>query len=842
MIKKIEILAPAGSSESLKAAVNAGCDAVYIGGNKFGARAYANNLSEEELLEAIDYVHIHGKSLYLTVNTVLKNPELENELYEYIKKYYEQGLDAVIVQDLGVLHFIHKNFPDLPIHASTQMTLTTAEGVKAFEGMGVTRLVTSRELSSDEIQEIREHTNLEIESFVHGALCYCYSGQCYMSSMLGGRSGNRGRCAQTCRMPYRVFEKGKSVRGEEDKYILSPKDIMTLSLIPDLIGAGIDSFKIEGRMKRPEYTALVTSIYRKYVDLYLDMGRDKYLDYTKKHQKELDEDIKKLMDLYNRGGFSSGYYKTHNGKNMMSMQRPNHSGVLVGEISQVKGNRAEIILKEEVNSQDLLDIRMNEESIYEFTLKNGAMKGDKIETNFKSTAPVKKGYAVYRTKNDRLLNELKEKYLDHDVKQGICGKFIAKIGEKMELSLTHQDIEIKVKSDIVEEAKNQPTKREKIENQLNKMNTTSFYFAHLDIILDENIFIPAVKINELRREAVSALTNQILSKYRRVLSKKNNETESNDGDSIASSHTLTQSGQEKCSNNKSKIVVHLNNRIQLEEVLQRREVDVIYYGTNDTLLKDILPIARKVNEVGKQFYLVLPHIFRKETYERYLSNIEILRDPLIQGYVIKNLEEYTFVTEVVEHQRFQKEIILDYNIHTMNNSAKEFWIEKAVNHFTSSIELNYKELKELGCEDSDLIVYGHLPLMVSAQCVLKNTKGCIKVKNKIQSIDDIEKTDELIALSNEVELVDRKNKSFFAMNVCNYCYNLIYNGQPISLLSNKSEIDRLTPYSIRLDFTFETRKQVKDTLDEFIRVFAYNHPMEDDVKDYTRGHFKRGIE
>ena len=272
-MRKTELLAPAGSLESLKAAVNAGADAVYIGGTKFGARAYANNLTEEDMKWAIDYTHLHGVSLYMTINTLLKDRELEEDLYNYVKPYYEHGLDAVIVQDFGVLKALSEWFPDLPLHVSTQMTVTGAEGFEFLKDFpNVTRIVTSRELSMEELAHIRHNTDFEIESFIHGALCYCYSGQCLLSSVIGGRSGNRGRCAQPCRLPYDVLENGSCISGKDEKYILSPKDMNTLEILPQLLDMGIDSLKIEGRMKRPEYTAGVVSIYRKYIDRYMQSG------------------------------------------------------------------------------------------------------------------------------------------------------------------------------------------------------------------------------------------------------------------------------------------------------------------------------------------------------------------------------------------------------------------------------------------------------------------------------------------------------------------------------------------------------------------------------------------
>ena len=309
--KKLEVLAPAGSFESLRAAVNAGADAVYMGGSRFGARAYAQNPEGENLLAAIDYAHLHGVRLYLTVNTLLKTRELEQELYDYLLPCYEHGLDAVLVQDMGVLKAVREWFPDLPVHASTQMTLNGVGGVKVLKELGAERAVLSRELSLNEIAVISRETGMELETFVHGALCYCYSGQCLFSSILGGRSGNRGRCAQPCRLAYSaVDEKGKSLTGEQT--LLSPKDICALDLIPEIAKAGVYSLKIEGRMKRPEYTAGVVRIYRKYVDQYLQYGEENY--------KVAEADRRELLLLFNRDGFSEGYYRQHNGKNMMALK------------------------------------------------------------------------------------------------------------------------------------------------------------------------------------------------------------------------------------------------------------------------------------------------------------------------------------------------------------------------------------------------------------------------------------------------------------------------------------------------------------------------------------------
>jgi len=323
-MERPEILAPAGSMEALKAALSAGADAVYMGGSSFGARAYADNPDTDEMLEAIKYVHLRGRRLYLTVNTLIKEQEF-GALYEFLAPYYSAGLDAAIVQDVGVMRFLTKEFPGLALHASTQMTLTAAEGLRLFDGYPVTRLVPARELSMPEIRSICKKSGKEVEIFVHGALCYCYSGQCLMSSMIGGRSGNRGRCAQPCRMEYESEGRGK-------KYWLSPKDLCGLTMLPELIETGAASFKIEGRMKRPEYAAAVAAAYRKYTELYMSLGQEGYREYLAEHPDLLKEETERLADVYNRGGFTTGCFMTHNGKGLMSVNRPGHFGVPVGKV------------------------------------------------------------------------------------------------------------------------------------------------------------------------------------------------------------------------------------------------------------------------------------------------------------------------------------------------------------------------------------------------------------------------------------------------------------------------------------------------------------------------------
>ncbi len=800
-MRKVEILAPAGSYESMKAAVNASCDAIYIGGSQFGARAFANNLEEENMLNTIDYLHLHGKKIYMTVNTLLKEDEINEKLYHYLKPYYEAGLDAAIVQDVGVAKFVHENFPDMAIHASTQMTLTSAYGTKILENYGITRFVPARELSIHEITEMRAHTDLEIECFVHGALCYCYSGQCLLSSIIGGRSGNRGRCAQPCRMQYELKTSGKT------GYFLSPKDISTIASIPNMIEAGINSFKIEGRMKRPEYTALCSYLYGKYTDLYLDKGKEGYERYLKDNMMEFTKDQMALADIYNRGNFSTGYYTNYHGKTMMSMKRPNHYGVLVGEVKEVNGNKATIKLSEDVNKQDVLEFRdIEEQEIYDYTAGQASLANDTIEANFKHGLKIRKGNRIYRTKNQKLLDWLQQEFLSMDKKIGIEGLFHCKSGEPFAITLIFEDKEVTVTGEIVQKAQNQPVTENKISEAISKISDTKYYFTKLSGEVSLDAFLPMGAVKNLRRNALEALEEKILDEYKRTLSDK--------------TVVLHESKSRlKCDENlnetvKPSIHVLVNSKQQFEEALKISQVSRIYIVSEQFSVENCEACIKEGKEKGTEIYLSLPYIFRSNTMKAYSEYTTLDVD----GYLIHNFEEVAFLKQQGVNQNF----VLDSNMYTFNSFAKSFWKDQQVNSYTIPVELNEREIKQRGIENDTLIVYGHLPLMISTQCIVDNCLTCNK------------KPDFHI-------LYDRKGKDYYAFNCCKYCYNIIYDGEALSLLEEIKSVKNMNPDNVRLDFTIETDKEMQFILKNFIDVFRYNKGSEI-IPNTTKGHFKRGIE
>ena len=803
MKDRVEILAPAGSMECLKAAITAGADAVYTGGALFGARAYAHNLTEEELLEAIDYVHLHGRRLYLTVNTLIKDREMEKQMYDYLLPYYRQGLDAVIVQDIGLFRFIRKHFPDLPIHASTQMTLTGVDGAKFLEKEGAQRIVTSRELSMAEVKKIADETELEIESFVHGALCYCYSGQCLFSSFIGGRSGNRGQCAQPCRLLYRTPE------AKRPQYLLSLKDICTLELIPEMIESGIYSFKIEGRMKKPEYAAAVAFQYRKYADLYLKYyeecpaGEDPAA-YAMKKYRVREEDRQMLLDLYNRGGFHTGYYHTQNGREMISLNRPNHAGVPAVKVLAKKGRNVTAKALTDLYPQDIIELPMRKgrEKADNYTCKDAVRKGMNVQIPVFADTPFKRDEIWMRTRNSTLIDTLREEFVNGKIKERICGTFRLYPQEKATLMVKCRDAEITVAGEKAQEALSQPMSRERIEKQLRKTGNTEFEFSFLKVEIGEKVFLPMQSLNELRREALETLEKVLCEKYRRsgeVKDPEEDKTELSMEEEVLSGWTAS-----------------VRTAEQMEVILEEEAIGRIYVDC--TMFPRIwekdsyVEWITKVHAAGKEIYLVMPYIFRERTRKQYEAAYNRIFGAGWDGILIANYESFAFLKE----HGYTGRIMTDYNLYEFNQESRKFWKEKGVFEFTAPVELTERELQDLRVKDGEVIVYGYLPMMISAGCIQKTTRGCLKK-------------------SGQTTITDRYRNPFVVKNECDYCYNILYNYVPLYLGDRMEEVYQIGPGRIRLMFTTERQQEVRQILS------AYFEGKELPEGTYTRGHWKRGI-
>lgn len=702
--KDFELLAPAGSLEILKGVIESGADAVYVGGSMFGARAYANNFTEEELLEAIDFAHLRGVKVYLTVNTLIKNSEF-SKLYDYLLVYYKRGLDAVIVQDIGVVKAIHEYFPSMEIHTSTQMTVTGADGVRFLSQFGVTRVVMAREVSLAEMKRIHEETGMELEAFVHGALCYSYSGQCLFSSILGGRSGNRGRCAQPCRLPY-------TVEGKKDEYILSLKDMCGIKALDKLHDAGVYSLKIEGRMKQLEYACGVVKYYRSYID-------------SKKPVSDADYD--RIKALGNRCGFTDRYYFDHNGSDMVTYVKPN------------------------------------------------------FVSNAAEPSPEKR-------------------------KLSIEGELVLREGEPGSLTVKRGDVTYKASIEPVSAALKAPLDKKAAIDRINKTGDTDFEFSHIKAQIGENVFVPNGALNKLRRDAISGLCDKLLKKYYR------NDARYADMSKLTAlpEHVVKSDAAHDEAINDYTTICSCMTRAQLDTLIGYECFDVFYLDFDmyerKTLIQQFADDVQSLTKRNKKVYLMLPTIFRADSSDYFVSIAKELDKVSFEGFVVKNYEELY----LTENLFTGKKVILDHNMYTFNDVSKSAFFEHGVSGDTVPLELNSREIMHRNNIGSQMIVYGYYPLMTTANCVHKNTKGCDK-KQKL------------------IYLKDRYNKSFAVCNNCKECYNTIYNSLPTMLTKNISKLKEAGIRSFRYSFTIETPKQIKAVMD-------------DKVAEYTNGHYKRGVE
>ncbi len=804
-----EVLAPAGSYESFHAAIAAGADAVYLAGNLFGARAFAQNFSEEELLHVIDEAHLHGRKIYLTVNTLLKEKELEEKLYTYLEPYYNEGLDAVIVQDYGVLRFIRQHFPGLALHASTQMTVTGPEGASLLADYGVERVVPARELSLKEVETIKKATQMEMECFVHGALCYCYSGQCLMSSMIGGRSGNRGQCAQPCRLPYTY--KGKN------GYLMSLKDICTLESIPDLIEHGIDSFKIEGRMKKPEYVAGVTAMYRKYTDLYLEHGREKFR--VKK------SDLEELMDLYNRGGFHSGYYFVHNGPEMLCTNRPNHAGTKAAKVLGQKGRELQISVLKDLSKGDVLEFPSGHG---DYTLGKDWKKGERQTILLPKNQREKKGAWIFRTRCNALLQRLNQTYVNAKLQEPISGRVVLKPGEKavLELRFTGRNgtkTVIRVKGERIAPAENRPLTEEQVTKALAKTGNTPFYFETLDVKLEGDCFCPMQQLNTLRRQGIEELEKAVLNGFRRTSADVGQQ------DMTDTVSDLEKRADNTAGNLRTSVLAETLEQLEamwefLESALESSEMEQslrrIYLDFELFLGKETpektREICRKFQKKKIQIFLALPHISRGNL-DGKLKSLLLAEKETVDGVLIRNLESLGMLRKI----GFDKSVIADHNLYILNHEAKKFLKEEGISEYTASLELNAKELSGLDLTDCEGVVYGYIPVMESAQCLEKTCFGCKKA-------------------SGRDEMADRLGHRFSMRRVCTFCYNVIYNTDPQVLFSEMDTLRRVKFSSCRLHFTGESKAETKQILSLYTQAYAQD-PVWPENLNYTKGHFRRGI-
>ena len=741
-----ELLAPAGEPDSFYGAINAGADAVYLAGEKFGARAYATNFDRETLIKCIQYAHLLGKKVYLTVNTLLKEEETE-QLYEYIQPFYLSGLDAVIVQDLGVMYYLKSCFPGLEIHVSTQMTICNEYGARLLKEMGASRIVPARELSLREIQNIKHNADIEIETFVHGAMCYCYSGQCLFSSILGGRSGNRGRCAQPCRLPYRVQTKDFSTK---ELYPLSLKDMCTIDHLPEFIEAGIDSFKIEGRMKKPEYAAGVTDIYRRAIDSYLNLRESFGVQEAKARYGINALDQKKLSALYIRSEIHDGYYYKHNGKEMLTLSSPSYSG------------------------------------------------GDEV---------------LYESIHQQFIQERKRLPID------IYASF--QIGEKAKVSFQYQDKQVEVYGDIVIPAEKLPLTEDNIHKQLSKLGDTYFSANHIYVSMSENVFYSLRALNELRRDAAEQLLKELIGgEFDSRLSMSSMMMEE------AENVPIQDRTYDVSDKYYSVLVSNLAQLQAISDYIKETGIKSIrcVYIELENLLDNQNEILEICNSLPRhiEYRIALPYIFRESAAKDLDKLIEMPEfASRFSGVLARSIDELGFLKErAVNHLK----ICADAGIYTWNHFATK-QMKYLCSDFTLPYELNTKEqgklLSKIRNTAFEKIVYGRIPMMITANCILKTTRGCDN-QNK-----------------ESLSLIDRYQMKFPVYRDCRHCYNIIYNSVPLILPKTAPMKEGISVH--RLNFTIEDRDETFLVLKHYLSDWSDTTYFDNNIR-HTTGHEKRGVE
>lgn len=763
-MQKVELLSPCGSYDSFLAAVNAGADAVYLAGEKYGARAYCSNFSDVQLTEVIHLAHLHKVKVYLTLNTLLKQTEIA-EVSAWLAPFCAAGLDGVIIQDTGVLKIIRETFPKLAIHASTQMNITSHYGLDVLKQKGVSRVVPARELSVAEIREMKKHSELELETFIHGAMCYCYSGQCLMSSILGGRSGNRGRCAQPCRLPY-------CVEGKEQHY-LSLKDMNTLENIPELIRAGIDSFKIEGRMKKPEYVAGVTSVYRKYIDLF-------YQDPDHYRVEQTDREL--LSHLYIRTAVGNGYYQRSRGKEMITFDTPG-----------------------------------------------------------------------YQNAEEKVLEKLQNQYIHELPKKELTMWVKCHAGSLLQVSCELDGRMFSAEGPIVPEAQQHPADKGGLSDHLGRMGNTPFSVKKCHVDLIGNCFVPVKWLNEIRRELIEKIIREYENTDKNSLN-VNVEKQLKKITEIKNEHQIKTTLPKMLSVSVmafSQLMAVAETASELDRIILDADLLVKMAGSEETI-KSTSEILKDCSV--EKIACMLPRIIREKDasyLERLVSAMKLFS---VTEIVCPSLDALGFASAISSGMS----LTADASFYHWNTEAIDSFCEY-FERMTLPYELNSREIREictsLSMENEEMdkqileaVVYGHIPLMVSANCIKLSAGLCSLADEKGT---DPEQNMDAIRIQ---PLTDRKNITFPVYTNCAHCYNIMYNSVPLSLhrVLWMLKEDGITHF--RMDFTTENDAEVTALIQVFrdlLQVADSRRKSEDKssepeirqlFRETTSGHFQRGVE
>lgn len=868
--KKIELLAPAGNREALHAAVENGADAVYLGGKLFSARQQADNFGTDVLKEELQYAHARGVNIYLTMNTLVSDVEMEQALM-FAAEARRAGIDGIIVQDLGLAAALRKVIPDVSLHGSTQMTIYDKNGVRALEKLGFQRVVLARELSLTEASDIARDTFLDAEVFVHGALCICYSGQCLMSSMLGGRSGNRGKCAQPCRLPYRLS-------GSQPQYLLSPKDMWSLENIVEIADSGIHSLKIEGRMKSPEYVATVVRIYRKYLDMAV-----KQLEHGDKTPLEIDAgDRHDLLQIFNRGGFSFGYMKGKSGADMMSYDKPNNSGIFLGNVISYDSymQTIQVRLEDKLNIGDgiqiwtggsdspggiVSSIRSGKQSL------KSADKGEMVEVgDFKGKIAAGKG--IYKTTDIELNKSARDSFSGRNNKQvDIAGVVSLKAGNPLLLQVDDGAGHVAAFNGTVlpEKAINKPLTEERLREQLSKTGSTPFRFSSLKIELENDLTLPVSEINEVRRTVLDGLLQKRADRYAGL--------RIDDNISVRIKEVLHRS-YSFVDEIKPEVIALYFYRWDENTDYECLGADRIYLPLNAFLRPGFQDRIRGIKAAGTEVFGWLPAITRGNTesmIERFIERIGVQPKNCnsgdqpermnIDGILVGNIsalqklkslalkkpdsEETSDENHIPNEASVKKNLRLagDMSLNIFNALSVYEAAILGLESATLSGELTLqqmigiaKEIKADGRPVLEAVVYGRLPLMVSEYCVPGSTEGGMKSSSKCSGC----------CTKGDYSLQDRMGIHFPVLCDKMDCRNTILNSNVLFVPDVVNTLKKAGIDIFRLYIWEEKPEQIKELV-QLYRASAAGDTgklkgfgsLSQQIKEagHTKGHYFRGV-
>nr|WP_296730482.1 U32 family peptidase [Anaerovibrio sp.] len=832
----VELLAPAGSREALTAAIESGANAVYLAGNMFGARAYADNFDEDGLREAIRTAHLRNVLINVTVNTIIDDQELP-ALEKYLRFLYEAGADAILVQDLGVARLAREVVPELPLHASTQMTVHNLDGVLALQELGFSRVVLSREVSLENIRHIIDNCNVEIEVFVHGALCVCYSGQCLMSSLIGGRSGNRGRCAQPCRLPYTLVDgEDNNLLGDTaGKYLLSPRDMNTIELLPQLIEAGVASLKIEGRMKRPEYVAIVVNNYRQAIDSYYDGA----FQVTEKNRHDLSQ-------IFNRD-FTTAYLEKKQGRNMMSDKRPNNRGIMLGRVLEYDRSSGEAILK--------LADRLSEGDQVDFWVKVGGRVTATVrelklikEGKNRNVVPVKCAEAgnmvCFPVDSPVYAHDRAFKVYDQELMDWAKGFYntgapvrrvpvdievTAAVGEPLVITITDADGNKGngTTAFIGQEAIKRPLNEDTIKKQVSRLGTSIFELRGLTCRLGDNVMVPISEINEARRAAVENVEKMRLeafSRKGRVLS-------------VPPKAKKISAGKAPTG------ITAVVDRLEMVQTALSAGADWIVYGGDSYAHEAITPIqyekaAYMAHKAGASIAFNTSRIIRDQelpAFHKWLRTVADYGPDAINVHNIGSLSAVKKYTSLPVHT--------DYSFIVYNHKTLEYLEELGVEAATLSPELNMGQIGELLGESPiplSCIVDGNLELMVSEYCVTGSFIGGLHTGSCSAPC---------VNSGKQFFLKDRKDVKF-PLVMDQHCHMHVLNGNRLSMLPHAMKLREMGISQLRIEGRYMNNGQLKKTIENYRRYMKYDRDLTEAEKTaataaegpgITRGHYFRGV-